>query len=180
MFVRTPRLTLRPGWREDAPALARAIADPRIVTMLSRAPWPYGLSDAQAFLALPERRGEPRFVICQHIGDRTEIIGGIGVDRDEAGERELGYWLAPHAWGRGLMTEAARAVVRTLAESLHVERLVAGHFPDNPASGRVLEKAGFIRTGETRARPSVARGAVVPCIMYARSPDLPCARAIAA
>ncbi|WP_448503148.1 GNAT family N-acetyltransferase [Sphingomonas sp.] len=167
MFVRTSRLTLRPGWPEDAPALASAIADPRIVTMLARAPWPYGLSDAKAFLALPETPGEPRFLIFEHGEGRVELVGGIGVHRDEDGARELGYWLARHAWGRGLMTEAARAVVRTLADSLHVDRLVSGHFPDNPASGRVLEKAGFRATGETRARPSMARGAEVPCIMYA-------------
>jgi RimJ/RimL family protein N-acetyltransferase len=167
MFVRTERLTLRPGWIEDAPALAAAIADARVVMMLSRAPWPYALGDAERFLALPERIDEPRFLIFEHVGPNVRLIGGIGVHRDEYGARELGYWLRPHAWGRGYMTEAASGVVETLAASLNVRHLVSGHLFDNPASGRVLEKVGFRPTGEVRLRPSVARGIEVPCVMYA-------------
>src|SRR5690606_28343339 len=51
MFARTDRLLLRPGWAEDAPALHAAIAEPAVVRNLARAPWPYRLTDAQAFLA---------------------------------------------------------------------------------------------------------------------------------
>ncbi|MBB5697335.1 GNAT family N-acetyltransferase [Sphingomonas yantingensis] len=165
MFVRTRRLTLRPGWREDAPALAAAIAHETVVRMLSRAPWPYRLDDAEAFLALPSRIDEPTFLIFEHVGGDAVLVGGIGIHRDEAGEREVGYWLTPAAWGRGLMTEAAGAVVTTLAESLRLTRLVSGHYLDNPASGRVLTKLGFVATGEVRTRQSVARGAEVGCVM---------------
>ena len=54
MFARTPRLLLRPGWMEDAPMLARTIGDPSVLRNLTRAPSPYGLDDAEAFLALPQ------------------------------------------------------------------------------------------------------------------------------
>ncbi len=53
MFARTPRLLLRPGFPEDAPALAVAIADEAIVRNLATAPWPYRMRDAEAFLACP-------------------------------------------------------------------------------------------------------------------------------
>ena len=53
MFARTPRLLLRPGFPEDAPALAGAIADEAIVRNLATAPWPYRMRDAEAFLASP-------------------------------------------------------------------------------------------------------------------------------
>src|SRR4029453_3588759 len=53
MFARTERLLLRPGWAEDAPALARAIADEQVVRNLATAPWPFALEDAEAFLAAP-------------------------------------------------------------------------------------------------------------------------------
>src|SRR5690606_170553 len=53
MFARTTRLLLRPGWAEDAPALAQAIADEMIVRNLASAPWPFTLRDAEAFLAAP-------------------------------------------------------------------------------------------------------------------------------
>lgn len=167
MFIRTRRLTLRPGWIEDAPALAAAIAHEPVVRMLARAPWPYRLVDAEAFLALPTRVDEPAFLIFEHVGGAAVLVGGIGVHRDERGERELGYWLTPCAWGRGLMTEAAGALVTTLAQSLRLTRLVSGHYLDNPASGRVLAKLGFAATGEVRARRSLARGAEVGCVMMA-------------
>ena len=51
MFARTERLLLRPGWAEDAPALARAIADEAIVRNLATAPWPYGIDDARDKIA---------------------------------------------------------------------------------------------------------------------------------
>ena len=54
MFARTSRLLLRPGWAEDAPALAKAIADETIVRNLANAPWPYGLAEAEAFLSAPK------------------------------------------------------------------------------------------------------------------------------
>ena len=54
MFARTPRLLLRPGWMEDAPALAQAIGDPAVLRNLTRVPSPYGLEDALAFLERPQ------------------------------------------------------------------------------------------------------------------------------
>ncbi len=60
MFARTPRLLLRPGWSEDAPALAEAIGDPAVVGKLARAPWPYRLEDAEAFIST----GNGRCPIC--------------------------------------------------------------------------------------------------------------------
>src|SRR3546814_3093880 len=64
MFARTKRLTLRPGWPEDAPALSRAIGHETVVAKLARAPWPYALEDAETFLALPRGAAQPSFLIC--------------------------------------------------------------------------------------------------------------------
>jgi RimJ/RimL family protein N-acetyltransferase len=79
MFARTKRLTLRPGWPEDAPALATAIGHERVVGKLSQAPWPYGVSDAESFLALPRRPYEPNFLIFESPSDAPRLIGGIAV-----------------------------------------------------------------------------------------------------
>ncbi|HEX5034503.1 MAG TPA: GNAT family N-acetyltransferase, partial [bacterium] len=65
MFARTERLLLRPGWAEDAPALAAAIADEMIVRNLATAPWPYRLRDAEAFLAQPRDPVLPSFLIFE-------------------------------------------------------------------------------------------------------------------
>lgn len=170
MFVRTPRLTLRPGWIEDAPALYEAIADERIVAMLARAPWPYTPEDAAAFLSRTCPPGEPEFLIFAHEGASPRLVGGIGVGRDGSGARELGYWLRPDAWGRGYMSEAGRAVLDTLRDSLRIDRLVSGHFADNRASARVLHKLGFRPTGQTVPRHSRARDAHVACVLHLWSP----------
>ena len=153
MFMRTERLFLRPAWSEDAPAVARAIAAPEIVRNLARAPWPYGLAEAEQFVALPQDEKAPHFLV-QLPGEG--VIGSAGFGR-QGDDVEIGYWIAREHWGQGYATEAARALI-DLARMIGHRRLVAGHFVDNPASGRVLRKAGFVPTGTTAMRHSLARG----------------------
>jgi len=168
MFARTERLLLRPGWREDAPALLRAIADEAIVRNLATAPWPYGMADAEAFLT---RERHPRDAACL-IFLRTDgaplLVGGIGLGpmprpNGEAPGCELGYWIARPYWGRGFATEAGRALLANARDTLRLTRFDAGHFVDNPASGRVLAKLGFTPTGRTVRRYSAGRGAEAEC-----------------
>jgi RimJ/RimL family protein N-acetyltransferase len=163
MFARTERLTLRPGWIEDAPALYRAIADEQIVRNLATAPWPYRPEDAESFLARERGVTESSALVFLHTGDKPELIGGVGFGRMPDGRTELGYWLRPEHWGRGYATEAARALLAAARDSLRLKRLEAGHFLDNPASGRVLEKLGFRPTGQIVPRYSVGRGEAAPC-----------------
>lgn len=167
MFAITERLLLRPGWIEDAPALAQAIADRAIVTRLAHAPWPYRLEDAEAFLGGSRDPRYPDFLIFARTRGAPRLIGGIGLRRTENAEAELGYWIARPYWGLGFATEAGRAVVNMARDSLKLPKLVAGHFTDNPASGRVLAKLGFRPTGRTIARRCVARDADLPCVEFA-------------
>lgn len=164
MFARTERLTLRPGWPEDAPELVRAIAHETVVTKLSRAPWPYTLGDALDFLKRPAGTSEKAMLICAHHPDAVRLIGGIGIHLDEEGNHELGYWLTPGAWGRGYATEAGRAVIANARHTLRLRKLTAGHFVDNPASARVLRKLGFRPTGKVAPSFCRARGEMVPTV----------------
>lgn len=155
MFARTPRLTLRPGWPEDAAALTQAIAHESVVTRLSRAPWPYAIDDARDFLERPRHAGDATLLILANHGvddgdddgKRPELVGCIGV-HPEQDWHELGYWLTPAAWGRGYATEAGRQMIEIARWSLGLTRLRAGHFADNPGSGRVMQKLGFRPTGD--------------------------------
>ena len=157
MFARTERLLLRPGWAEDAPALAQAIADEAVVRNLATAPWPYGLADAEAFLAAPRDPAMPSFLITERTDGAPRLVGACGLGRRPSGAVELGYWIARAHWGQGFATEAASAVV-AIAHTLKLPRLEGSHFVDNPASGRVLEKLGFIPTSLSAPRYSCARG----------------------
>lgn len=163
MFARTPRLTLRPGWPEDAPALAQAMGHESVVTKLSRAPWPYGESDARDFLTRARTASDVFMLITSLESGTPRIIGGIGV-HPEGEHHELGYWLTPEAWGRGYATEAGQQMVQIARYALGLKRLSAGHFVDNPASGRVLAKLGFSPTGHIDQQHCRARGHAVPCV----------------
>ena len=165
MFARTSRLTLRPAWPEDAPALSQAIGHQQVVRMLSHVPWPYALGDAQQFLSKPRTGTDAFFLILSHEQDYPRIVGGMGIHPQDAGH-EFGYWLTPSAWGRGYATEAGRAVIAIARHALGLKRLKAGHFIDNPASGRVLTKLGFKPTGTIELRPCRARGVDTPCAAF--------------
>lgn len=172
MFARTERLLLRPGWAEDAPALARAIGDEAVVRNLARAPWPYDEGHARAFLAGWTDGHPSRFLMVQRTASAPRIIGCIGMDRTESGDVELGYWVARPFWGLGFATEAGRHMI-DLARTMGVKRLIASHFVDNPASGSVLRKLGFQPTGRRVDRASKGRGASAPTIEYARAVAVP-------
>ena len=163
MFARTDRLLLRPGWLEDAPALFQGIRDEGIVRNLASAPWPYTLEDARAFLCTERAPSEPCFLIFRRTDGAPQLIGTVGFGRRPTGETELGYWISRAHWGRGYATEAGQAAIALARDSLRLPRLSAGHFLDNPASGRVLEKLGFRSAGTIALRYSAGRGEEAPC-----------------
>ena len=161
MFARTPRLLLRPGFPEDAPALVSAIADEAIARGLANVPWPYRMRDAEAYLASPRDPILPSLLIFELGTGAPQLVGSCGLSRRPSGAVELGYWIAKPFWGRGLATEACTALI-AIGRSLGLERLEGSHFLDNPASGRVLEKLGFEPSGIVAPRLSCARGIEVP------------------
>ena len=161
MFARTPRLLLRPGGPEDAPALATAMSDAAIARNLAVVPWPYSLRDAEAFLASPRDPILPSLLIFERGAGAPQLVGSCGLGRRPSGAVEMGYWIARSHWGRGLATEACTALV-DIARTLGLARLEASHFIDNPASARVLDKLGFESTGLIAPRRNCARGADVP------------------
>ena len=164
MFARTPRLLLRPGWAEDAPALASAMADERICRNLASVPWPYSLRDAEAWLAAPRDPLLPSLLVFERTNGAPRLVGGCGLGRRPSGAVELGYWVANPDWNRGFATEAARAVL-DMARALGIRQVEASHYLDNPASARVLDKLGFAPTGIVATRLNAARCVEAPARM---------------
>ena len=141
--LETERLQLRAPCHEDVKAIAVLANDRRIAENTPRLPHPYRVADAEQFVATVNRRdGEACFVMML---DGT-LIGVCGIDPRTDGA-ELGYWLGAGYWGRGLMTEAARAVIDYVFGDLRHETLQSGARVSNPASRRVLEKCAFQWTG---------------------------------
>ena len=167
MFARTERLLLRPSWPEDAGELHQAIADEGIVRNLARAPWPYTAEDAVRSATQEHDAHFPSFLMMLRTNGAPRLIGACGIGNLD-GEPELGYWIGRPYWGLGFATEASRAVVE-IAKTIGHKKLVASHFTDNPASGKVLRKLGFQNTGKTALRHSNGRGIATTCALYERS-----------
>lgn len=146
--LKTARLMLRAPRREDAHAITRLAGDRRLAVNTARIPHPYGIDDAEQFIAAVNRcAGEAVFVITLD----DALIGACGVHPRES-IPEIGYWLGVPFWGHGYATEAVRAVIDHAFADLRHEALQAGARVSNPASRRVLEKCGFQWTGVQLSR----------------------------
>lgn len=174
MFIRTQRLFLRPVFPEDWRAVLAGMSDGSVPRMIARAPWPYRAEDAIEYCRAAPSRGP--FVLAVTLpGEKgAPLIGQAGLapfDPERDGDAlELGYWIAPGRRGRGYAREAAGALIAS-ARALGVRRIVAGHFLDNPASGKVLRACGFRETGEIRPVACRGRGgALVLSRRYALGP----------
>jgi RimJ/RimL family protein N-acetyltransferase len=174
MFIRSERLFLRPAWPEDWEELYALIADEGIARNLANVPWPYCHEHAREFTARAQDLRLPSLLVTLPGADGSRIVGCCGLGEYE-GHVELGYWIGREYWGRGYATEAARAVLR-LARAIGYRRIRAGHFADNPASGKVLRKAGFKATGRRRQRFSLGRGCEAVSIEYVAELHGACSR----
>jgi ribosomal-protein-alanine N-acetyltransferase len=156
-------------WREsDRDSLLRFANNRRVWRNLKdRFPHPYTAADADAWLALsrahPERAGWA-------IEVNSLAVGGIGLIPGEdvhARSAHIGYWLGEPYWGRGIMTDAVRAVSGHALSQLGCLRLEAPVYEWNPASMRVLEKCGFVREGVLR-KSVFKDGQLIDSVLYAR------------
>ncbi|HUO87560.1 MAG TPA: GNAT family N-acetyltransferase [Rhizomicrobium sp.] len=155
----TQRLILRAPMIADAPVFVALLNDYDVVKNLGAVPHPYTEAMFRDFLLRSdaERRAGTDFNMAVTRALDGALIGLCSVHRKTHATCELGYWYGKPYWGQGYATEAARPMLRFAFEDLGADAATAGWFFDNPASGRVLKKLGFIATGEIQ-RPCVSRG----------------------
>jgi [ribosomal protein S5]-alanine N-acetyltransferase len=140
-----------------------------------RFPYPYTDAHANAFLAAACDPNSRDFVYAIVVGG--EAVGGIGAHPRKDVERhsaEIGYWLGEDFWGRGIATVAVRKLSHHILREPEIYRIFATVFASNPASARVLEKAGFVREG-LMSRAVLKDGVLIDSALYAitRDPGLP-------
>lgn len=157
--LKTKRLTLRPLSHTDADRVVALVGDYEVSKMLSVVPHPYSQEDAVWWInqtAAFDAHGERAFAI----DDGSGLIGAISVGRARP-EPNFGYWLGKPYWGRGLMSEAARAVLAWHFEASPQTTVMSGALNENPASLKVLRKLGFDDPRATLL-PIRARGEELP------------------
>lgn len=151
--LESTRYILRPFTADDAPAVQLLAADKRISDMVSNIPHPYPEGAALQWISTHVPGWEKGVQASFAIVDKTnhELCGAIGLSVDttetDVREAEIGYWLGVDYWGRGIVSEACQRIVSFGLDEMNLDKIRARRLSNNPASGRVLEKAGFKHTG---------------------------------
>jgi len=161
--------TIRPWRLDDAESLAKHANNRKVwLGLRDLFPHPYTSDDAHKFLQ-KAMDAEPVTNFCIEVeGPATGVIDiylGQDVHRHTA---TLGYWLGEDFWGRGIMTEAAAAFTDFCFENFPLRRISAEVFANNPASARVLEKAGFVFEGCLKNNV-IKDGKLLDSLLYAKT-----------
>lgn len=159
--METERLQLRPWHEEDAEELYRLASDPEVGP---RAGWsPHRnigesrevirtiFANDHTWAIVRKASDEPIGCICYYLPSESNI--GIGPH-----DVEVGYWVGRPWWNQGIATEALRLIIDYCFNEKGFHTLWADHFPDNPASGRVLQKCGFRDSGQQNLSSHLASG----------------------
>jgi RimJ/RimL family protein N-acetyltransferase len=159
----TERLVLRPLEARDRARLIALANNWRVAKNLSRLPYPYDEAAADFWFGKQEEfwASGKHFPLAITMNDA--FIGVTGIEMRDDNEWEMGYWLGEPYWNRGYASEASTALRDYAFCTLKLGTVVAGHYADNHASGRVLTKLGFRYTKETM-RFCLAQGVNVKCL----------------
>jgi RimJ/RimL family protein N-acetyltransferase len=147
-------VTLRAFREDDLRAIVEACRDPEVVRW-TRVPDPYGESDAREFLAQTETSRRRGTELGAAIADAEsgEYLGSVAVRVDErdGGRGDIGYLVAPWARRRGVAVRAVRLLTDHAFRELGLGRIEITVHPDNTASQRVAERAGYTREAVLRS-----------------------------
>lgn len=155
MELRDDDLLLRPVTADDVPAVVAACQDPELARFIPGFPSPYTESHARTWIESRPSLDQARtFLIVD--ASSGDLYGAIEVRLGEIGS--IGYWISASARGSGIATRATRLLSNWALKVGGVERLELTTHPENTASQRVAEKAGFTREGVLRSHTRFSDG----------------------
>jgi [ribosomal protein S5]-alanine N-acetyltransferase len=148
MELKGPGFTLRLWNMDDAVSLQKNADNPNVSDYLVDSfPYPYTMDDAIYWIKMMQDQ-HPRLNLAIDVDG--EVVGGVGIQlRNDIYRKTalIGYWLGEPFWGRGIMTGVVKLMTEYAFANFDLVRLQAGILDNNPASMRVLEKAGFVKEG---------------------------------
>jgi RimJ/RimL family protein N-acetyltransferase len=154
------QITLRPLQAGDAAAITDGLSDWAVTQWLTVVPYPYGQSDAVAFLSTDRSSGAMAILV-----DR-KFAGVVQIGRNH----ELGYWLSRAFHGQGIMTMVTKAMIN-VHFSKSAAALISGYHVGNRASCNVLAKLGFRVTGHSLKQTARGDTVVLRHMILTRGPD---------
>ena len=150
--LESDRIVLRP-WREnDAAALYKYASNPEVGP---RAGWPphKSIKESLEIIRTVFHSDTTWAIVNKETGEPIGAMGYMNSDGNllpsRSGEPLVGYWVGKPFWNQGICTEALQLMLDHIRKTTDIRSLIGSHFIDNPASGRVMEKCGFVPTGET-------------------------------
>jgi RimJ/RimL family protein N-acetyltransferase len=167
MKLKLNHSTTRPLRLDDAQSLVRHANNRQVWRNLrDLMPHPYGEADAYAFISHSLVAPQPTSFAIEVDGAAVGVVGVRMKEDIERNTAELGYWLGEAYWGRGILSEVVTAFTPWALKEFKLLRIEAVVFEWNPASARVLEKAGYTLEGVMR-RSAVKDGVVIDRSLYA-------------
>jgi ribosomal-protein-serine acetyltransferase len=154
VVLHTERLRLEPVSPSHAAGLYRAAVDSRPELL----PWMPWAREPKLDVNLDMSRDERFLHFAMVEKESGTVLGIAGLNREGAEEAELHYWIRTDHAGRGLTTEAGRALVAWARDELGLARLSLWAGRENHASRRVAEKLGFVHLGPLDWRPEGGLG----------------------
>lgn len=156
----TDGLTLRAADDADASWITEAYDDPEIAEFIVGTPPPrrWTTGEYVELVIADAPRGEPLGVVVLRIAERDSGLAAVG------------YWLRPEARGRGIATTAVKLLARWAFHEVGVQRLELTTAPENVASQRVAERAGFTREGVLRGLIAAKDGGRQDAVMFSLLP----------
>ncbi len=148
--LKTSRLTLRPYQLSDAKSVQRLAGEKIIADMTANIPHPYREGMAEEWISNHQGWFESgkAIALAIELNSTGEHLGTISLTQIEDASGNLGYWVGVPFWGKGYCTEAATALIQYGFDQFGLTLIYARHLPENPASGRVMIKNGFVYRGD--------------------------------
>ncbi len=154
-MIETERLIIRQFKDEDYKRVYEVCNDYELAKTTLGMPIPYTEEDAKHFIEKSKQRiAENKsydLAVCFK-NEPNKVVGCVSLVgiNPVARRAEMGYWTARELWGKGIATEAACAIIKFGFEKLNLHSIMARHFKNNPASGKVMQKCGMTYIGTMR------------------------------
>lgn len=143
--LNTSRLLLRPFTQDDAAEVNALAGNINVAKTTLNVPHPYSEDMARSWISThqPDLDAGIKIVYAITLSDSGTLVGTIGLHDIKPPQAEMGYWVGEPYWGNGYCTEAATALIEHAFTAMDLSRIHSEHLVSNPASGRVMQKAGM-------------------------------------
>ena len=145
-IIETQRLILRPFILNDAEGIQELAGNYNVAKSTLNIPHPYkdGMAEEWISTQTPAWEEKSSITYAIFLKKNNQLMGAISLVDIKGTEGDIGYWIGEPYWNQGYCTEATKVFLNFCFERLKLSRIEAEHLVSNPASGKVMQKAGMV------------------------------------